>query len=150
VVDLQRASLVLVGYCQDDPDVTPHINAVDESQPSGGTTGSKHITAPVFLEQDAVGIEAKSLVNIPDAAGIEMWYRTATSDENIYEKYWTRQVAADAVPYDNSGRYRDAQWLAGGKGGTLNPFNQVQVKFVLKGADAAPSMRNLRLRYLAV
>ena len=150
VIDLQRASYVLVGYCQDNPDVTPHINAVDETQPTGGTTGSKHITAPVFLEQDAVGIEARSLVNIPDAADIVMYYRTASSDENIYEKYWTQQSPVDGIPYDNSQTYRDAQWLAGGKGGTLKPFNQVQVKFILKGADAAPSLRNLRLRYLAV
>jgi len=150
IIDLQRASLVMVGYCLDNPDVTPHINPVNETQPYGGTTGSKHITTPVFLEQAAVGIEARALLNIPDASAIEMYYRTATSDENIYEKYWTRQPAVDDIPYDNSARYRDAQWLAGGKGGNLKPFNQVQVKFVMKGADAAPSMRNLRLRYLAV
>ena len=150
VIDLQRASLVLVGFCQDNPDVTPHINPVAETQPSGGTTGSKHITAPVFLDQDAVGIEARALVNIPNAADIVMYYRTASADENIYEKYWKVQSPVDDIPFDNSIRYRDAQWLAGGKGGTLKPFNQVQVKFVLKGADAAPSMRNLRLRYLAV
>ena len=150
VVDLQRASLVLVGFCIDNPDVTPAINPVDETQPYGGTTGSKHITTPVFLEQAAVGIEARAAINIPDATDIVMYYRTASADENIYEKYWTQQPLVDAVPYDNSGRFREAQWLAGGKGGTLKPFNQVQVKFVMKGADASPSMRNLRLRYLAV
>jgi hypothetical protein len=104
----------------------------------------------VFLEQAAVGIEARAAINIPDATDIVMYYRTASADENIYEKYWTQQPLVDAVPYDNSGRFREAQWLAGGKGGTLKPFNQVQVKFVMKGADASPSMRNLRLRYLAV
>ena len=150
VVDLQKASLVLVGYCLNDPVVTPDINGVDETEASGGTTASKHITAPVFLEQDAVGIDARSLVNIPDAANIVMYYRTASSDENIYEKGWRVQSPVDDIPYDNSGRYRDAQWLVGGKNGTMKPFNQVQVKFVMLGADAAPSMRNLRIRYLAV
>ena len=150
VIDLQRSSLVLVGYCQDDPDVTPHINPVDETQPTGGTTGSKHITAPVLLEQDAVGIDARALVNLPDGADVVMYYRTASADENIYEKYWTQLPPVYPVPSDNSSTFRDANWLAGGPGGTLKPFNQVQMKFILKGGDQAPIVRNLRFRYLAV
>lgn len=150
VIDLQRSSLVLVGYCQDNPDVTPHINSVDETYPTGGTTGSKHITAPVLLEQDAVGIEAKALVNLPDGADVVMYYRTASADENIYEKYWTQQPPVNTIPADNSPTFRDAQWLAGGKGGTLKPFNQVQMKFVLKGDDQAAVIKNMRFRYLAV
>ena len=150
VIDLQRSSLVLVGYCQDNPDVTPHINAVDETQPTGGTTGSKHITSPVILELDAVGIETKALVNIPDGADVVMYYRTATTDENIYDKHWIQQPTVNTIPSDNSNSFRDVTWLPGDQGGTLNPFNQVQTKFVLKGTDLPATIRNLRFRYLAV
>lgn len=150
VVDLQRASLVMVGFCQDNPEVTPHINGVDETQPSGGTTGAKHITAPVVLDQDAVGIEAKATVNIPKDAEIDLYYRTAGADENIYDQSWELQNMEYTLPKDNSSTYREATWLPGGRNGVLKPFNQAQLKMVMRGADTSPSMKDLKIRYLAV
>ena len=150
IVDMQRASLTLAGFKLDNPTVTPGIISVDETNPTSGTTGSKHITTPVFLEQDAVGIDVRALVNIPNDADILCYYRTAGADENIQDKYWVYQDKVDNIPYDNSQVYRDAQWLPGGLGGTLKPFNQAQFKFVFVGGDRAPSIKNLRYRYLAV
>jgi len=150
VVDMQRASLILVGYCQDDPSVTPAINFVDETQPSGGSTGAKHITTPVVLEQDAVGIEAKASVVLPEGASVDFYYRTASSDENIYDKSWTLHPSTELVPNDNSGEFREIVWVPGGPGGYLQPFNQAQLKLVMRGADRHIMMKNLRIRYLAV
>ena len=149
VVDLQRASLSLIGFCQDNPEITPHINGVDETQPSGGTTGSKHITSPVLLDQDAVGIEAKASVNIPKDAEIDFYFRTAGGDENIYDKSWELQEMEYTIPKDNNLTLREATWLPGGRNGALKPFNQAQVKMVMRGADRNATIRNLKLRYLA-
>ena len=150
IVDMQRASITLAGFKLDDPSVTPAILPVDETSPTSGTTGSKHITTPVFLDLDAVGIEVRGLVNIPNDADIQMYFRTASGDENINDKYWIYQEPVDNIPFDNSQVYRDAQWLPGGLGGDLKPFQQAQFKFVFIGGDRAPSIKNLRYRYLAV
>ena len=150
VIDLQRASMVMVGFCQDNPAVTPHINPVDETAPSGGTTGSKHITAPVILDQDAVGIEAKAAINLSGDAEIGFYYRTAGADENIYEKNWVEQPMENSVPNDNSMRFREATWLPGGKNGTMKPFNQAQVKVVMKGGHGNATIRDIKIRHLAV
>jgi len=150
IVDMQRASITLAGFKLDDPSVTPAILPVDETSPTSGTTGSKHITTPVFLDLDAVGIEVRGLVNIPNDADIQMYFRTAGGDENINDKYWIYQEPVDNIPFDNSQVYRDAQWLPGGLGGDLKPFQQAQFKFVFIGGDRAPSIKNLRYRYLAV
>lgn len=150
IIDMQRASLILAGFKIDNPSQTPHIINVDETRPTDGTTGSKHITTPVLLEQDAVGIEVRARVNLPAGSEVDMYYRTAGADENIYDKYWTLQPAVNNLPADNSQTYREAQWLPGGQGGALSSFNQAQFKFVMKGTDKAPSVGDLKYRYLAV
>jgi hypothetical protein len=152
IIDLQRASLILVNNVIDDPDVTPAIYSVSETEPYGGTAACKHITAPVMLEQSAVGIEAKFDVNLPSGSDVEFYYRTASADENIYDKNWVLHSPVSSIPNDNDQTFRETSYLPGGKGGTLKPFNQSQIKFVMKsrGGSTVPSIRNMRIKYLAV
>ena len=150
IIDLQRASLILAGFCMDNPDVTPSIYPVSEAEPQGGTAGSKHITTPVTLAEPAVGIDARLNVNIPDGADIEFWFRTASADQNINDLPWTRQNMENQIPNDNDQTYREARFLPGGAGGNLRPFNQAQAKIVMKGSSDHPTIRNLGITYCAV
>lgn len=150
IIDLQRASLIVAGYNIDDPDVTPHIYNVDETQPYGGTTGSKHITTPITLEEAAVGIEARAKMNLPDGSDIDFYWRTASVDQNINDQYWTKQPKQDEIPNDNDMTFREARFLVGGQGGGMEPFNQVQMKYVFKGKGSrAPAMADWGSRYFA-
>ena len=150
VVDLQRASLILVQYCLDDPTVTPHINDVNETEAYGGSTAAKHITTPVFLEQDAVGMQVMLSANLPEGSTVDFYYRTAGPDENIRDRKWTAQNPINSVVNDNSMTYRDIEYLPGGRAGTLNAFNQAQFKIVMRGTGSAPSIRDVRAKFMSV
>ena len=150
VVDLQRASLHMITECITDPSVITPINNVSEEDAYCNTGGMRHITTPVTLENDAVGIEAKVDVSLPEGAGIQMWYRTATADQNILDQQWVRRFPENNIANVNDGSLIEARFLPGGQGGYLQPFNQVQQKFVMTGTNAGPAMTNLRLRYLSV
>ena len=150
IIDLQRASLILAGYRLDDPAITPHIYPVDETQPYGGTAGSRHITTPVTLDEAAVGIDARLNVNLPEGADLTVYYRTAASDENIMDQRWVEQYIESPLPRDNDMTFREAQFLAGGQGGSMRPFNQVQMKYVMTGGGMAPTLKSAAVKYLAV
>lgn len=152
IVDMQRASLILANSVIDNPDVTPAIYEVPETEPYGGTAACKHITSPVMLEQSAVGIEAKFDVNLPSGSDVVFYYRTASADENIYDKPWVAHSPVSSIPNDNDQTFREVTYLPGGQGGTLKPFNQAQTKVVFKGGDVSnsPSLKGMRIKWLAV
>lgn len=151
VVDLQRASLHLITECIDDPTVTPHIYPVDETQPYGGSTGCKHITTPVTLEQDAVGIETKIDVSLGEGCNVDYYYRTCGADQNIADESWIYQTPENRVAPTNDQSFNELRFLPGGQGGQLSAFNQVQSKFVITGKDAGNvSLKDMRVRYLGV
>lgn len=150
IVDLQRTSLIVVQYCLDDPSVSPQIYPVDETEPYNGSTASKHITTPVFLEQDAVGMQVLVSANLPEGSSIDLYYRTAGPDENIKKKKWKLREPQTSVVNDNSLTYREIEYLPGGKNGNLKAFNQAQFKLVMKGINSPPSIKGIRAKYLAV
>lgn len=150
ILDLQRASLILAGYKIDDPSVTPHIYPVDETNPYGGTTGAKHITTPVTLEEPAVGIDARLSVNLPDGADLRFYYRVASADQDIINQRWIEHPIQSPIPRDNDLTFRQAQFLVGGQGGMMRPFNQVQLKYVMTSSGAMPTLRDAGARFLAV
>ena len=157
IIDLQRSSLILVGVQVDDPVWTPCIFSVSEEEPYGGTTGSRHITNTIFLDEDAVGLEIKFDASVPKDHGFDVYYRTASADENILDKYWTMTPETSNTPDDNSLAFRERTYLPGGKGGTLRPFNQAQVKIVFRagsgggngGLSSNLMFRGLCIRYMA-
>lgn len=147
IIDLQRASLILAGYNIDDAAITPHIYPVSEEEPYGATGGCRHISTPVTLAVSAVGIDARVNVNLPDGADLQFWYRTASSDQNINDQRWVYQEIESAIPNDNDQTFREAHFLAGGQGGNLKPFNQVQTKVVLTGSLNPPMIAGIESNY---
>ena len=150
VIDLQRASLTLAGECIDDPVLTPQIYPVPETSPSGGSTGSKHITTPVVTEVPTTGLDIRATCNLPPNSNIAFYYRTASADEDITQKEWIYKEPVTSVPNTGSNEFTEVQWLPGGKGGTLPPFQQSQTKFVYTGKDKGPGLKGYTVKYLAV
>ena len=149
IIDLQRASLILAGYNMDNPAVTPSLYPVSEQEPYGATGGCRHISTPVTLSEPAVGIETRVRINLPDGADLQFWYRTASSDQNINDQRWVNQSIEREIPNDNDQTIREAHFLAGGRGGSLRPFNQVQTKVVMLGSNLAPSIVGIESNYHA-
>lgn len=149
IIDLQRSSIILAGYNIDNPEVTPHIYPVSEEEPYGATGGCRHISTPVTLAEPAVGIDSRVKVNLPEGSDLQFWYRTASSDQNINDQRWVRQQIESPIPNDNDQTIREARFLAGGMGGYLNPFNQVQTKIVLTGTNSGPMLAGIESNYHA-
>lgn len=154
IIDLQRASLTLVEQCIDDPDQasvdqTISIWSTDETEPSGGSTGSKHITTPVTLQVPAVGIDVEADLSLPPGSGVDFYYRTAVAGEDISLTNWIYKPPVSSVSNTAAGQFTRANYLPGGQGGSLKEFTQVQTKYVMKGTTQPPSIKNLRVRYLA-
>jgi hypothetical protein len=150
VIDLQRASLVLVGYCVDDPEVTPYVYPVEETQPYGGKTGFTHITTPTVLRETAVGVDARFDVNLPDGSDIQFYYRTGAADENLKDKPWNPYPIKENIPRDNSGEFYTARFLVGGEGGRMDPFQQSQFKIACPSKDRPPMLSSFSYNFLSV
>ena len=150
VIDLQRASLTLAGECIDDPVAAPQIYPVAETSPSGGSTGSKHITTPVITEVPATGLDIRATCNLPPNSAIDFYYRTASADEDINQKEWIYKEPVTSAPSTGSNEFAEVQWLPGGKGGTLPPFQQSQTKFVARGKGKGPGLKGYVAKYMAV
>lgn len=150
IIDLQRTSLIVAGYAIDNPDNTPDVlENVPETNPSGGTAASKHITTPVRLPEPAVGIDTRVMANLPDSADVEFYFRTADADEDITIKQWVKQLPVKTLPRTNDAtKFDRLEFLPGGRGGTLKPFYQSQQKFVFKGADKMPVIRDMQIKFL--
>lgn len=147
ILDMQRASLTIIGQVLDNQ--TNQVYNVAETEPSGGTAGSRHITTPVTLAEPAVGIEINTEVNLPPNADVDVYYRTAGADANIADEEWVYVEPASTIPNTDRGVYVRGQWLAGGLNGTLQSFQQAQTKFVFKGVDQPPSMKAIATKFLA-
>ena len=105
IVDLQRASLSLSGVCLDDGDTTSQIYGVAETEPSGGTAASKHISTPVTLEVPATGFEVSTEASIPADGGLDLYYRTAGADGNIATKPWILVGPISPIAAAAAGQY---------------------------------------------
>jgi len=154
IIDLQRASLTLVEQCIDDPDQasadqTISVWSTDETEPSGGSTGSKHITTPVTLEVPAVGIDVQADLSLPPGSGVDFYYRTAVAGEDITLSNWIYKPPVSSVANTAAGQFTRANYLPGGQGGSLKEFTQVQTKYVMKGTIESPAIRGLNIKYLA-
>ena len=159
VIDMQRASAILVNNLIDKQDSdrsasgfnTP-IVFVNETDPLDGTHVAKHVTVPVTLAEDAVGLQVVVSANRPSAADFLVYYRTATTGENIRTKNWTYVAQDVPVPSDdNPNVFREYRYLIGGRNGTLTPFTEYQLKVVFRSTNSAkvPSLTDLRVIALA-
>ena len=162
VVDLQRSSITAVNNLVDQQvasgsDGNIPIDYIAETNPSGGSHLSKHITQPVALDESAVGIKIMIGANRPSAASFDVYYRTNASDTaaegNLLSSSWILATLETEMPSDeNVNVFREYRYLVGGDGGTMEAFSQFQAKIVLKSTNTAtpPVIQDLRMIALSV
>lgn len=168
VIDMQRASLILINNLIDRQSAdrnetslsdrlagsgfnTP-LNYVAETNPIDGSHIAKHLTVPVTLASNAVGLQIALAANRPADADFLVYYRTSTEGVNLLTQPWTLVSAEAPIPSDETPDvYREYRYLAGGKNGVLTPFTQYQLKVVFRSTNSAkvPSIKNLRVIALA-
>ena len=153
IVDLQRLSLTTFENVIDKQDSSSTngynvpLSIVDETHPTDGTHAAKHITSPVTLADQAVGLKILFGANRPSAAGFRVYYKTGASDDNLNEINWVELAESTNNPADEIKTvYRDYEYLAGGIGGQLNAFTQFQVKIVMTSTNSSkiPTIKDLR------
>lgn len=159
-IDMQRAHLLMMQNWIDNPDSAATVgfnvplNFVPETAPEGGSALAKHITTPVTLAQSASGIVVVLGANVPQEAGIDLYYRTTLegSDSDILKKSFTKatvdlQPAADVDPET----YSEYRYTIGGTfANALPEFNQYQIKVVMKSTNSAKVPRITDLRTIAL
>ena len=159
IIDMQRVSASLINYIIDRPDAVAssgfnsQLNFVNETSSTGGSSASKHITTPVELEQDAVGLTIILSANRPSASDFQIYYRTAVGDEVLSEQDFILLPEETNNPSDENDRvFREYRYLAGGQGGNLAAFTQFQLKIVLRTTNAAkvPVIKDLRTIAMSV
>lgn len=161
VLDMQRASLWLTHNRIDNQDsngsslsnINTPINLVVETDKTGGTHLSKHITRPVTLATSAVGLKIILAANRPSVADFEVYYKAISDDASFDEINWIEVPKERILPSDeNPGIFRDYEYIVGGPGGLSVPFNRFILKFVMKSSNNArvPQFKDLRVIALAV
>jgi hypothetical protein len=162
VVDLQRASITAVNNLVDQQVASGTggnipIAYIAETNPTGGSHLSKHLTQPVALDESAVGLKILIGANRPSAASFDVYYRTNASDTaavgNLLDSTWVLATVETEIPSDqNINVFREYRYLVGGDGGTMDAFSQFQVKIVLKSTNTSrpPVIQDLRIIALSV
>jgi hypothetical protein len=123
------------------------LSIIQETQPQFGTSAAKHTTTVITLEEPAVGLKILLSANRPSAAGIDVYYRTGTSDDVLDEIGWIYLPEDGNNPSDEDRTvFRQYEYLAGGIGGFLDTFTQFQVKIVMRATNSSkyPIIRDLR------
>lgn len=160
VVDLQRASLQLFNNIIDKQDSADYslagfnvpISYVSEEAPAGGSHVAKHITVPVTLAEDAVGLTILVAANRPAASDFLVYYRTAGEGQVLPDQRWVLLPESTNNPSDQDPNvFREYRYLAGGLGGSLQPFTEYQVKIVFRSTNSSrvPVLKDLRVIALA-
>lgn len=160
VIDLQRASLQLFSNIIDKQHPSDYSLAgfnvpliyVSEEDPSGGSHAAKHITVPVTLAEDAVGLKILVAANRPSASDFLVYYRTAGEGQVIRDQRWVLLTEETNNPADNDPTvFREYRYLAGGDGGSLPAFTEYQVKIIFRSTNSAavPVLKDLRVIALA-
>lgn len=159
MLDMQRTSMTLVDAIIDKQDsaVTSGFNVplnyVDETEPTGGSSASKHITKTITLKEPAVGLKVLLAANKSPGTDFILYYRVAEADKDIRTTNWTIEPTTSNNPTDDSPFiFREYQYLIGGTGGTLPEFTTFQLKIVMRSTDRsrAPIIKDLRAIALSV
>ena len=156
MIDLQRTSFTAIGFQVDDqnkvvvssPTKSVPINFVDETRSTGGSSASKHITAPITLDAEAVGLKVILAANRPEKTAFDLYFRTSKSDEVLSDQPFVLQAEETSNPIDNDPDiFRDYEYLIGGVGGDLVPFVNFQIKIVIRSTNVAvaPTFQSLRV-----
>ena len=159
VIDMQRATVLAISNTVDKPAASPAagynvpINYVAETNPKGGSAVAKYISRAITLAQSAVGMKIFVAANKPNAASFDVYYRTGSGDQNISDIAWTLVTPESAlISDDNPEVFREYAYLIGGNTGSLDAFNQMQIKVVMVSENSSkpPILRDVRAIALAV
>ena len=162
VVDLQRASITAINNLVDQQVASGSggnipIEYIAETNPTGGSHLTKHITQPVSLDESAVGLKILIGASRPSAASFDVYYRTNASDTaavgNLLDSTWILATLETEMPSDeNINVFREYRYLVGGDDGTMDAFSQFQAKIVLKSTNTSrpPVIQDLRMIALSV
>ena len=159
MLDMQRTSMTLVDAIIDKQINTPTtgynvpLNYIDETQPSNGSSASKHITRVVTLLEPAVGLKVILAGNRSPSTDWQLYYRTAEDGVDIRTLNWTLlNTTSNNPPDENPFLFREYQYLAGGIGGQLPEFTKFQLKIVMRSSDRSkpPILKDLRVIALSV
>jgi len=162
VVDMQRTSLWAIHNIIDNQvdsagaDTTltnvPNVFTA-ETTATGGSSVAKHITRPITLAEDAVGLKILLAANRPSVSDFKVYYKAIADDALFNETTWTETTKINNLPTDeNPLIYRDYEYLVGGNAGLSAPFTKFQVKIVMTSSNNAkvPTFKDLRIIALAV
>jgi hypothetical protein len=126
------------------------LSTVAETSARGGSSLAKHLTRPVTLAEKAKGLKIMLAANKPSAAAFDVYYRT-NSGGRLLDQPFVLIAPETAMPSDdNPSIYRDYRFLPGGIGGSLDDFDQFQVKIVMKSSNSAKTPRFGDLRVIAL
>ena len=159
VLDMQRASLWLTHNRIDNQASAPTsgfnvpINYVAETDKTGGTSIAKHITRPIVLNTNAVGLKIILSANRPSVADFKLYYKVLSDDAQFEDVAWNLIAPEAVLPSDeNRNVFRDYEFLVGGKGGLVSSFTKFQLKLVMRSQSNAkpPRFRDLRVIALVV
>jgi len=149
VIDLQRTSLTTVHNRIDENNT---FDDVAETNSIGGTTLAKHVTKPVTLSEKAKGLKILLSANRPSTSNFDVYFRTNSGGDLLTSSYTLIAPETGIPASDNPTVFRDYRYLPGGIGGTLNDFDQFQVKIVMRSTNNAkiPQFGDLRVIALTV
>jgi hypothetical protein len=158
VIDLQRSSVGLISNIIDKQasSITTGFNVplnfTAETSSTGGSTAAKHLTRPIYLEEEAVGLKIILSAQIPTEADIEVYVRTTATDSLALNDF-VLVPSETIIRNENSGDvFETVQFLFGGLGGDAEPFKQFQVKIVMRSTNqaAVPELADVRVIALSV
>ena len=160
MIDLQRASLSLFGN-RIDRQVASNptagfnkpINFIAETDKSSGSHLSKHVTKPIPLVVDAVGLKILLSANRPPDSEFELYYKTISEDQTLSTMQWKLANVENPVAADeNRDAFREYRYLIGGQNGNMTPFTAFQIKIVFrsKNSSKVPVIKDLRAIALGV
>ena len=156
MIDLQRSSVALISNVIDKQSsvVASGFNVpltdtfVDETSATAGSSAAKHLTRVISLEEEAVGLKVLLSANRPETTDFQVYFRTATADQNIRDVDFTLAPQETTVQSnDNESVFSEYSYLIGGTGGDLTAFIKFQLKIVMRSTNQAqvPKISDLRV-----
>lgn len=160
VIDMQRASQWLIhnriDFQSTDGDSSNRNNPISyvaETDPGAGSSLAKHITRPVTLVEDAVGLKVLLAANRPSVTDFKVYFKTLQEGQTFSDTNWIEVVRQVTQPTDdNPNIFRDYEYLVGGDTGLDTPFTRFALKIVMFSSNNArvPTFQDLRVIALTV
>jgi len=148
VIDLQRTSISTIHNRIDNNNA---LDVVAETSARGGSSLAKHLSRPITLSEKAKGLKIMLSANKPSSAAFDVYFRTNSAGGRLLDKDFTLITPETAMPSDdNPIIFRDYRYLPGGINGTLDDFDQFQIKIVMRSTNSSKITTFGDLRVIAL